>query len=135
MLDPPSTRVDIEPPVADKSDQCHSILACEFDRKARRRTDGGHYGNAGHERFLNKLKTRTTADKQYSLRQWKFTVQKLPPYDLVQSVVPADVLTHDLKAAVGGKQSRRVQSAGLIKYGLSLTEARRHTVNHVTTDC
>src|SRR5512139_1067828 len=91
-LDAFAAEVNVEPAVADEADERHVEFAGEFDGEARGRADSGHYGNAGDDRFLHKLKTGTATDEQNTPRKGHFAIEKLAADHFIERVVAADVL-------------------------------------------
>ena len=69
VIDPFAAAIDIEPAIAEKADQRHSEFGRKFDRKARRRTDGGEDRNTGHQGFLHQFETRAAADEKDLVRK------------------------------------------------------------------
>src|SRR5581483_9820578 len=105
--DAPRLRVDVDAAVADEAAEGHPPVASELDRQTRRRTDGDDDRAAGDGRFLDKLEREAAADAEDAVRQGKAALAERPADDLVERVVPADVLSQGEQLARPVEKARR----------------------------
>ena len=74
--------------------------------------------------FWTSSKLARPRDQQHPVVQGQLAGEEAAPDQLVECVVPADVLAHRDERPVGGEQARRVEAAGGTEDGLALAEAR-----------
>ena len=118
MHDPLGSGVDVEAFGPDEAEQGHAVLAGQLDGQARRRADGRQHRDAGDRRLLHQLEARPAADQQDGVVEGRAAGEERRADELVQGVVPADVLAHVEQPAVGVEQRRGVQAAGAVEGAL-----------------
>src|SRR5688572_9568985 len=117
--------VDVEAVRLQKPDQRDAELAREFYGERRRRADGRDERHAGHLRFLHELEARAAADDDAASFKRHLATQQRVTDELVERVVPADVLAQRDDLARRVEQARRVQAARLLEDGLLRLQRRR----------
>ena len=75
-------------------------------------------GHPGHLGFLHELEARSAADDDAIAAERQLAAQQRVTDQLVERVVPADVLAQRDDRAGGIEQTRRVQAARLLEHGL-----------------
>ena len=112
---PVAARVDGQPRRAGEAHQRQAGLGGQLDRQRRRRRHRDQGRQPGHHGLLHQLEAGPPADHQDVPGQRQPPLAAGPADHLVDGVVPADVLAHDQRLAVGGEDPGRVQAAGLVE--------------------
>src|SRR5213592_4570152 len=123
--DPVSARVHVESLASRKSDERHAELVRQGDRQAGGRPDRDDERHARDGGLLHDLEARAAAHGEDPVRQRDAVREELFADDLVDRIVPADVLPHATAAARGVEQPRGVESARLREERLPGPEALR----------
>ena len=123
--DPLRPRVDVEAVAAQEAHQGHAQPLRGLHGEVARGGDGGEQRDARDGGLLDELEAGPARDQQHPVVQRQLAGQQPAPDELVQGVVPADVLAQGDERPVGGEQPRRVEAAGGTEDGLALAEARR----------
>ena len=123
--DPVWPRVDVEAVAAQEAHQGHAQPLRGLHGEVARGGDGGEQRDARDGRLLDELEAGPARDQQHPVVERQLAGQQPAPDELVQGVVPADVLAQRDERPVGGEQPRRVEAAGGTEDGLTVAEARR----------
>ena len=100
--------VDVGALAAHEADEGLAEAIGRVDREARRRRDRAHDRDAGDRRLLHDLEADPARHHQHGVRRAAARRSSTRvPDQLVERVVPADVLAHGDELAVGGEQRRR----------------------------
>ena len=134
LRDPRRMRVDVEAAAADEADQRDAGFLGQLDRQARRRRHRGDERHAGQPRLLQDLERGAAADEQQRVAGRQPAGQQPPADDLVDGVVPPDVLGGVDDVAVERAQRGGVQAAGGGERLLERREARRQRADRVGID-
>ncbi len=110
--------VDVEPTVAEESDEGLAAFVGELDGETGRGGDGGDDGDTGGECLLHDFEGDTSGDEQDVGFQGQMTGDGHVPNDLVDRVVTSDVLAEDAERAVDGEQGGGMDPAGAVEGGL-----------------
>src|SRR5262245_48205747 len=84
--------VGVEVIGADEAEQGEPVLAGQLHGQAGGGADGGEDRDSRHRRLLHQLEAGPAADEQDPVVQWGAAGEELAADELVQGVVPADVL-------------------------------------------
>src|SRR6266496_352987 len=114
-VDPFAMGVDVEASVSDESGQRHPELLRRLHREVRRRRDRAQDRDAGHRGLLDDLEADPTRDQEDAVRQWEVACQEALADQLVDRVVPPDVLPNAEQVPLGIEQAARVEAAGLFE--------------------
>src|SRR6266545_6646980 len=109
--DPVSARVHVESLAARESDERHAVLVRQGDRQAGGRSDRDDKRHARHRGLLHDLEARAAAHGEDPVRQRDAVHEELFADDLVDRIVPADVLPYAPAAAGGVEQPGAVEAA------------------------
>ncbi len=93
-------------------------MSGHIDGEARGRTDSDHHRYAGAQGFLHELEARPAADDEDGLRQGQLALAYEVTDDLVDGVVPSDVLAQAEKLALGIEEAGGMDAASRIEQAL-----------------
>src|SRR5207245_2132597 len=116
-----------------KSDQRDVEGAGGVDREGRRTRNGAHDRDARDRRLLQDLERGSSGHQQDRLAG-RQTVEGGPPDDLVDGVVPADVLAADQQLPFDVEQPRGMQRAGAAEALLVAEETLRERLQDLAAD-
>src|SRR5262249_35253693 len=103
------SRIDVEPPFSCESYDRHALRASQLGGEARRSSYRHQHGHAGHARLLNQLEARASADDEDLGGEGNPSGEERRPDDLVDGVVPANVLPDEAHGARGVEEARAVE--------------------------
>ncbi len=95
-----------------KPDERHAQALGGLHREVARGGDGGEDRDAGDGRLLDELEAGPARDQHDPVVERQLAGEQPAPDQLVQRVVPADVLAHRDERPVGVEQAGRVEAAG-----------------------
>ena len=130
QVDPLVVGVDVEAVAAQEADERHAEPVGCLDREVRRGRDRGDDRDAGDRRLLDDLEADPAADHQDPVVERHRLREDLRADQLVERVVPADVLAQREQLAGRREQARRVEAAGLVERPLGGTEQVRQGEQH-----
>src|SRR5207249_5704141 len=119
--------VHVEAVLAQKAHERHPEALGRRDGEAGRRADGGEDREAGRDRLLHDLISGTTAHRQHTVAERQQSVEERATDDLIDGVVPADVLAQELELARRVEETRGMEAAGRLEDPLLLAQAVRET--------
>ncbi len=90
---------------ADEAEHGQAVLPGQAHGQARRGAHGRQDGDAGHHRLLHQLEARPAADQQHGLGERRAAGEELAADQLVQGVVPADVLAQAQQVAAASNNA------------------------------
>ena len=117
--------VDVEARPAHEADQRLAEPLRGIDREVRRRRDRGEDRNAGDGGLLHDLEAHPAADEEDSIAQREHAGQELRADELVQGVVPADVLAQGDEVTIEVEQAGGVEAARRLEDRLRIPERAR----------
>ncbi len=126
--------VDVEAAVADEAEECHAAVTGQAYGQAGRRPHRGEHGDAGERRLLHQLEARPAADEEHAAGERQFARDKEGADELVECVVPADVLAHGQKLATGVEQRGGMEAARSAERVLSIAERGGELSDHLGAD-
>src|SRR2546430_5256685 len=94
--DPLGRGVDVEPVVPQEADKCHPEAFRGRDGEARGSADRGEDRDARRDRLLHDLISSAAAHRQHRPLERQPAIEQGAPNDLVDRVMPADVLAKEL---------------------------------------
>src|SRR2546423_2048137 len=94
-------RVHVEAAVADETDDGLPEALGGGDRQARRRRHRAQHGYAGHRGLLHELERQSPRHEQHVIAEWQVTPEQRVADELVERIVPADVLAHRQQRPLG----------------------------------
>jgi hypothetical protein len=98
--------VDVHRAASDEADERHAGLGGQVDRERGRRGHRGQGRDARPQRLLGQLERRPAADLQDATAQREPVLPQRPSDDLVDRVVPVDVLAQAQQLPIAGEQPR-----------------------------
>src|SRR5579863_3972479 len=109
------SRINNETPTAQKTNEGQAQFAGELDRKTGGSRNRCKDRNARRQRLLNDFEASSAADEHDEAAERKAIFEQSPPNQLVDCVVPADVLAKRDEISLRIKERGSVQSAGTIE--------------------
>ena len=122
---PPWFAIDRQPPVADEAAERDPTIPRELDRERGGSSDGGEDRAAGDRGLLHELEREPPTDAEEELAEREQALEERPADDLVERVVPADVLPRAQELTTQCEEPRRVQAASRRKRSLSVEQPLR----------
>ena len=118
---PLEPRINIGPFATQESDQAQVELERQIEGQTRGGTDGGQDWNSSGDTFLRNLKANPSRNEDHRILERQI-LEPGTTDQLIDRVVPSDILTYGQQFALEREQGGGVQSSGGIKCRLNLAQ-------------